>query len=815
MDEAAPMIEENPVIKKRSRNIRLKGSAPERKSRRISGDTPDEIGGLGVIGRELKSLKRRGGMAGRWFNDASEWNYFPHQQSYLSAQERNKHNASIFRDLSHELDDHFEAQYDDIDVGENNYSTYQILNVQTIQDTVNKQCVCRCHLQSTLNSFLHYVSQRDNQLSHRLSELKKEWTNTNEFKNEIKIKVDNIGIHPNVTMQCSSCNKASEVNIKKTKYEGTTYSGKPHRTPNCSWYPLNLQIVLATLATGLGPSDLPIFLSLLGLPNLRSFSHQQYYRIECLIGKYLREIAQDSMEEALTEELRLTKQYKKENNIENNEHGNLSGLTTGYDMGWPKRSSGNRFDSMSRHAFLTGCHSKKIIETKITSKKCSVCSTAEAKGQEVKKEHCCPRNFEGSSKAMEAYGALSLVKKIYNKTKGEVFVEAMVLDDDASVRSILTHESVNPKGQLPEEIPQPIFLADPSHRTKVVAKAIFVLAHLPKSISTCTNIDALRIKKYYGYMLKQSRMLTLDEIRVRCKAVIEHLFDNHEFCDDSWCRPSRIEQEIDEIIETINVPSNSMTAKPVGPQEQDLPPNPRSQGSRKQVTRTESTSFYHSKQCDSDLYNQLVEAYAKYTTPERLKESLHPFDTQLNESLHFVVSKYAPKHKNYSTTMSLSNRISIVVGIHNMGHLPFWTKVFERLQLPMSEDLVCSLTCLDRDKQTKREYKVRHETKLKRVKNQIDKMADMMRKQKQDEISGATYGCGVGIQNIVPSEVAKIEKEKKKKNNISCIWFGCDKKQHKTNRNKQCKYHTCSSKEEIEAAVDSAMRAMYPQYYGE
>ena len=94
-------------------------------------------------------------------------------------------------------------------------------------------------------------------------------------------------------------------------------------------------------------------------------------------------------------------------------------------------------------------------------------------------------------------------------------------------------------------------------------------------------------------------------------------------------------------------------------------------------------------------------------------------------------------------------------------------------------------------------------------------MAILIKKQKQDEIAGATYGCGVGIQNIVPSEVARIEIEKKKKNKVSCIWFGCNKKRHKTNRNKQCRYHTCSSKEEIEVAVDSAMRAMYPQYYGE
>ena len=46
----------------------------------------------------------------------------------------------------------------------------------------------------------------------------------------------------------------------------------------------------------------------------------------------------------------------------------MIGLTASYDMGWNKRSSGNRFDSISGHAFLIGCKCRKILAAQIASK---------------------------------------------------------------------------------------------------------------------------------------------------------------------------------------------------------------------------------------------------------------------------------------------------------------------------------------------------------------------------------------------------------------------------------------------------------------
>lgn len=36
-------------------------------------------------------------------------------------------------------------------------------------------------------------------------------------------------------------------------------------------------------------------------------------------------------------------------------------LTISYDMGWNKRSSGNKYDSISGHGFILGKHTKMIL----------------------------------------------------------------------------------------------------------------------------------------------------------------------------------------------------------------------------------------------------------------------------------------------------------------------------------------------------------------------------------------------------------------------------------------------------------------------
>ena len=54
-----------------------------------------------------------------------------------------------------------------------------------------------------------------------------------------------------------------------------------------------------------------------------------------------------------------------------------------------------------------------------------------------------------------------------------------------------------------------------------------------------SKLDALRMKKYYSYFIKQNRMKGLEYLRSKKMCPVEHLFDNYELCDSTWCVKKR------------------------------------------------------------------------------------------------------------------------------------------------------------------------------------------------------------------------------------------------------------------------------------
>ena len=187
---------------------------------------------------------------------------------------------------------------------------------------------------------------------------------------------------------------------------------------------------------------------------------------------------------------------------------------------------------------------------------------------------------------MKADAVLQFYIILFNGSNKNIVLKAVVADDDSSMRALLTHKAVNPKGRLPAEIPQPKGNADLSHRTKVVTKPIFLLSTLPMSSSACTKVDAIRLKKYFGYMIKENRNKKIFEIVFASKAVVEHLFNCHDYCNSNWCRPKKkLEGTTD-----------------------------------KEKGKKLSTSFYRNKYNDAKLHNQIKKAYLSYTTEARLKE---------------------------------------------------------------------------------------------------------------------------------------------------------------------------------------------------
>ena len=179
-----------------------------------------------------------------------------------------------------------------------------------------------------------------------------------------------------------------------------------------------------------------------------------------------------------------------------------------------------------------------------------------------------------------------------------MFIEYIVSDDDSTMRKYLTHPDKKPAGRkniggcLPKEIPVSEWYADPTHRAKCVAGAFFKLV---KSIKKMKKLDALRLKKYYSYYIKMNRKKSVEDMMKNIMAPLDHMFDDHHLCDSKWCYKKRAEEDT-----MLSADEKSERMK---------------------------SGYYRSKTEDLDIYNELKEKYAFYTTEEKIKQCKHEFDT--------------------------------------------------------------------------------------------------------------------------------------------------------------------------------------------
>ena len=201
-------------------------------------------------------------------------------------------------------------------------------------------------------------------------------------------------------------------------------------------------------------------------------------------------------------------------------------------------------------------------------------------------------------------------------------------------------------------------------------------------------------------------------------------------------------------------------------------------------------------------------------TEPKLIESRHTGDTQKNEALNQSISKYAPKNKFLGSTMDLTHRVHVAVGIHNLGHLTFWEKVYNQLEFGMGFVTRGYLSRKDNKKEKRRQQQRKPEVKKKRNRVKFEKLKQEMKKLKKDCERGATYGSGIGFDTItIPPDVKKMDREKKDEQEVKCKLAGCYKKDHVRRNNKACTYYKVPQVE-LESAINSKLKELYPSSYG-
>ena len=183
--------------------------------------------------------------------------------------------------------------------------------------------------------------------------------------------------------------------------------------------------------------------------------------------------------------------------------------------------------------------------------------------------------------------------------------------------------------------------------------------------------------------------------------ILEHICDNHDNCDESWCYDAK--------------------AKALGKQYK-APPE------------------HCIKKDDTVTYQQLKKIFDQYANLEQMGYCNHPYDTQTNESLNQAIATLAPKNTCYSGTISLYSRIALVIGIHNLGHVKHFNVLFETLGMAMTHNLMVHLDGKQRKKQKKQEYQRRLDVKVRRSQTQ-KKSREEVFKERTDN----SYGTGVGL----------------------------------------------------------------------
>ena len=307
----------------------------------------------------------------------------------------------------------------------------------------------------------------------------------------------------------------------------------------------NIMLLLGLQQIGGGLADCQVLIT--------SFATKSFGRIENKVGQIIDKISKRSMVSAIDDEIRLMRssdEYTKWKNHELPAQANR--LTVCYDMGWNKRSSGNRYDSVSGHSIIIGAHSKKVLNFRPVSKCCMFCKVWKKKnGEKIVPNHPCTKNYLGSSKSMESEAILWMAKDCWNHKR--FHIKTVVADDDSTMKKILRHnydklvadgkmkrsEVTKTSGWLLSHVTEPTFLADFNHQVKLVGRALYSLVKMKLADSTVNSLMTKRKKLYWPQMLNQIKHLDItkdwETIQKRVSAPVEHIFNCQKYCDIAWC----------------------------------------------------------------------------------------------------------------------------------------------------------------------------------------------------------------------------------------------------------------------------------------
>jgi len=582
------------------------------------------------------------------------------------------------------------------------------------------------------------------------------------------------------------CSYGHEFHIRPEKIDET-------KSDSSENFKINIYFILAMQLLGKGLRTMCIFLGLLGI-RVTEGNYIIWKNIQDKVGQSQQTVAEQCCEENLQKEVEATIA----SGILPDNTGRIPVACSG-DTGWQGGGSRMTYASQSGHTTMCGGITKKIVAYKFYSKQCRTCHDFEKKnlGDTVTpKKHRCARNWKESSKAMEPNGIVECAKKIWKS--GIAWLRTFISDDDSSSRAALKHpiltqilnnklqlcpvdnngwpvdkngRKLKDNGKLPSDINSvDTYLADPSHRRRVVGGQLYKLELTCKEMK---KTDCECLIRNFGYAVKQNRDKTEEEFSNAMKAALEHHFDNHEYCNPSWChfREDSVRKSDDTIRAKLRNKSNPENKK---------------------------------------MYDEVKKIYDANTTHENLLMLMHPYDSQKNEAINRAFLKQAPKSIVFSKTFSLFDRLSFVIIIDSVGYEGALKRITADIFGNKKGDLSLVQKCwAKREDKFKLYICERQKTKREKIRRTMVRKLRLKDQRAQNVVArnkGDEYKRGIGVHVKATAVVGK-RIQTKRATPTKCK---CGLGDHLRISFKLCKLNPKNIALAIEAAQAKAKVAMLP-----
>ncbi|KAK3271837.1 hypothetical protein CYMTET_19838 [Cymbomonas tetramitiformis] len=507
-------------------------------------------------------------------------------------------------------------------------------------------------------------------------------------------------------------------------------------SPENKFHEVNVLHALGEQNAGLAPAKVEKFLTSLGI-NYSMYRSTQS-TLHKHVGKEIVAMAKESCESAVIEEAIATKDSGAAT-------GGVVQLHVSGDAAWPNRGSGRSYASFCGMFVLVGALRKSILSASIFDKMCFTCEHAEKQKRQAPKHDCwrgargifCEDNpdWRGSSKAMEAEGAVMCVKGIGAYTFCEpcdfskARVSKFTSDEDSNMISAIN----DPNGDVPAELRDPPVEknSDPNHLQKLFYKALENLRVEKKWTGNILSVNVIKyFNKLYRYVVKSTVGLDIpgfeaDEEKVEWISgalmnIVDHAFNidpTHAACRRYRCP----------------LPDGSF--HPWCGVESQKPDWKIHLPGGKFLDRTATPGYYEG----------VRDVMARFAKKEVIYKQLHTSDTNTNESINgMVVKGYLPGGKAQQNGQSgvYGWACCHTIVSKNEGHI-YRQELCRRLGIDPPPSMSPLDSAMDEKREAAAVARRTHAGKARRLQSRLEKPS-------RNEAVGkvqATYSTGTDLDN--------------------------------------------------------------------